>query len=300
MPGSLRRARDTAAIFQHVYAMTRAIVLVLLMATGQAAAQLPTPAVTDGSRADRQLGRLLAGLKVKPVTDREETPGPYSIAYFSYKADAADWPYGIGFAVIERTSNEVLWVHLRDGDYPIDTVRWTDFDGDGKDDLFFHAGFEDVSETFVYVNRVASGTFALSNFASRFQSTDAYALVLDLDGDGLPELVLPEERAPGDVYECIVEDSPDIDARREVAAEYVRAAGRYDGFNSTFDRDNLMMADKIRVVRLYGDDYWATDQFPAHLHWRIAMLERLKTTATAECRDRYDSVITYLRNPEPW
>jgi hypothetical protein len=261
-----------------------------------AATERGGPQAVAGDTID-QLRALLAGLVIAPIANREEVPGPYSIFYFAYGSEAASWPYGTGFAVTEPTSGEVFWILLHHGDYPVHTVRWADFDGDGKEDIFFHAGFEDVAETYVYVNRVASTLYALSNFALRFHSREAYALVLDLDGSGRPELLVPEAHEFGDVDDCVIEAWSNDSVRQASLDEYERIVGRFESFNSTFNRGNLMIADKVKIAQLHGDTYWATTLFSEHLNWRMDRLEQLSAAASLGCRPRFEAVRDYLTNP---
>jgi hypothetical protein len=55
-----------------------------------------------------------------------------------------------------------LWIHLHHGDYTPHEVHWTDFDDDGKADLSFRAGSEDVASTYVFVDRMTKSGFGLT------------------------------------------------------------------------------------------------------------------------------------------
>ena len=244
-------------------------------------------------KAEDSLTRLLPGLDVK-VTRRAAAKAPYPVLYFDYSSRAAKWPYGTGFAVISHDSTNVLWIHLHDGDYPVQEVFWADFDHDGKDDILFHAGYEEVAQSFVYLNRVASDYFAISNFTLGFESREQYASTLDFDHDGFPELLVSKGDEYGGDDPCLQALSTDTTIRKAEKREYARLVGRFDSFNVDYRRGFLDLGDSIQIARLYGEQFWVTDQFRDHLQWRLALARRLADTAPKKCVDRYNQLIKYL------
>ena len=243
----------------------------------------------------QELTELLPGLSVRPVATDS---GPYVVDRFEFESQKHAWPYGTGLG-IRSSSGHVLWLLLHPGDYPPHQVHWADFDADGQQDAFFNAGFEEVFETHIYLNRIASDRFAVSNFATGFVDATVYAVVVDMDADGFPELLLPEAQTdrPEDQLNCTYYEDTAI--RREAAAEYERLAGQFDALNFRYGVDTfpvfaLQLDEKIRLFRLYGDARWVTHAFPEHLRWRIGMLRRMRAGQPPECAARLDSTIEYL------
>ena len=243
--------------------------LLLAVACTSSISLTHTPSLDDRIRA------LLPGLTIHLEDAAAHDSEPYGVSRFSYSSAPRDeWPYGTGFAIWVRASGEVIWVYLHHGDFPPHAVRWADFDGDSLPDLFFHAGFEDVFTTHVYVNRVSSSTFALSQFAQAYENDDVYAVVTDIDSNGQPELLVPEPYLP--------EDDPCADAFREYALgsrewreELSRITGRFSDFNffsgsSPQETDVLELFSKVRIVSFGRPP--ARESVHAHLKLRSAML----------------------------
>jgi hypothetical protein len=251
---------------------------------------------TTATRAgvDEQIVRLTPGLTLTFEETPRDRRSPYAIRSFSYGLAPA-WPYGRGFAVVS-SSQTVLWIYLHHGDFPPHEIRWADFDGDRAPDLFFHAGFEDVATTQVYVNRVASNAFGVSQFALAYENREVYAIVLDLDADGVAELLVPE-RYPDEDDPCASELRALAGARADVRDEYRRLAGSFDAFNFKFGApgayDGLAMFEKVRIEGVGRS--LATKPVADHVRWRLGVLRDARSRVSPGCRDRVDHAITYLQ-----
>ena len=255
---------------------------------------------------DAQIRALLPGLTIDSEDATGQDSEQYGVHRFSYSSAPRDtWPYGTGLAIWSRASGEVLWVYLHHGDFPPHTVRWADFDGDSRLDLFFHAGFEDVFTTHVYVNRVSSSKFGLSQFAQAYENDDVYATVTDIDANGHPELLVPEPYLP--------EDDVCADAFREYALgmewreEFLRITGRFRAFNffsgsSPQESDGLELFSKVRIVSFGRPP--ARESVQEHLERRSAMLAKAIPLLPEPCRaraaqtaDHVAKLLTWPRSP---
>lgn len=183
---------------------------------------------------EARVRRLTPALRLMFDPPSPTPSAPYELRRFAFvSAPPHDWPYGMGFAVSDRTSGEVLWIYLHNGDYAPHEIRWADFDGDGRDDIFFYAGSEDVFTTHLYVNRVASTRYGVSHFAQAYANDDVYAVVVDFDGDDRPELIVPEAYPPED-DPCAATFQAVAASNHEWKEEYRRLASHFDPFNFPF------------------------------------------------------------------
>jgi hypothetical protein len=207
-----------------------------------------------------------------------------------------DWPYGTGFAVADRTSGEVLWVYLHNGDYSPHEIRWADFDGDGRDDIFFHAGFEDVSTTHLYVNRIRSRRYGVSHFAQAYANNDVYAVVVDFDGDDRPELIAPESY-PSEDDPCAATFQALTASKGEWKEEYRRLARHFDAFNFQFgasaaEYDALQLFSKPTIISFGGKR--SSVSVVRHLRLRRNLITASLAALSPPCRDRAEQIDSYV------
>lgn len=274
---------------------TRKLSLLPFLLLGLACTSSVSHALTPSL--DDQIRALLPGLTI----DLEEAAGhgleQYGVRRFSYSAAPRDkWPYGTGFAIWSRASGEVLWVYLHHGDFPPHAVHWADFDGDSRPDVFFHAGSEDVFTTHLYVNRVSSARFGLSQFAQSYENDDVYAVVTDIDSNDQPELLVPEP--------YLEEEDGCADALREYTMrstewreEFLRITGRFRDFNfspgsSPQDYDGLELFSKVRIVSFGRPP--ARQSVHEHLKRRSAMLAKAIPFLPEPCGARAAQTVEHL------
>lgn len=262
---------------------------VAIVTGGCTAARVTQPSV------DEQIARVTPGLKLTFEAAPTDERAPYGMRRFSYGLAQPGWPYGEGFAVFSHSTETVLWVYLHHGDFPPHEIRWADFDGDRRLDMFFHAGFEDIATTYVYVNRVAADTFGVSQFAIGYENTDVYAVVLDFDGDDRPELLVPEPYGEDDA--CASEFHEFEVSRTDVRNEYRRLASRFDDFNFKFGQppDEYAGLSLFEKVYVQGVGHSAeSEHLREHLLWRLGILRGASKQISAGCRDRVWQTISYL------
>ena len=267
--------------------------LILASCTSRPPADTPSP--TD------QVASLLPGLRIAWLDSTRADSGPYGLLHFAYTSEGSDWPHGRGLAIWDRTSAAPVWIYQHHGDFGPHTFEWGDFDGDGRQDLFLLAGFEDVFQTSIYLNRIASSQFGLSNFAIGYRNDDVYTPVLDFDGDSLPELLITEPQGDADNIDILrcrgILGFDDLAA--EIAAEYARLVGTFDRFNyrygmSNYAGINMSITDRIRILQLHPRRRWVTREFPEHLRWRLDVLDRFRNRLAAPCLAPVDSTRSYL------
>lgn len=228
-------------------------------------------------------------------------PGGTAVSLLTYARPAGDWPYGHAIVLWREGGDSVaaLWFRLFPGTAP-HALHWRDFDGDGREDLFFTAGFEDLEQTYLFLERMteAEGTPGAMHLA--FSDDADYATVVDLDGDGRPEILDPlEPDAPyGSASECRLSEA----GRDEGAARYRALAS---GFAPLNRYRTLYPLRPVRILRLEraetGIAYSledVTDRYPEHLRWRRRLWSATEPAwPGASCRERLDLLEAWATDP---
>ena len=210
---------------------------------------------------DEQIDRLAPDLKMVFSQQEAGGSGELGIRRFGYVSRQSASPYGEGFAVWSHKSSTVLWLYLHDGDFPPHQVHWADFDGNRPEDLFFYAGFEDVATTHLYLNRIASDTYGVSQFARGYSNDEVYATVVDMDGNGRPELLVPDRYFDED--DPCASELHELEANNaDVQEEYRRLANGYGHFN--FDSD-LFLFRSVQVISVGAASGSREDDEPSPL-----------------------------------
>jgi hypothetical protein len=260
-------------------------------ARGDSAGVAAVRAMYPGARLQTTRAVPVPGTEHRAASFRYDTPGD---------ADA----YGAIIAVWTADTGRLVWTRDHRGDFPPHRLVWLDADRDGRTDLFFTAGEENVLETYLFTHRADEDASADSLFAQAYYNGGGYTTLLDLDGDGAPELIQPPDQTEEEFGEPVACQPPHPAAVREGARQaYARLAGRFDPANVRwFQRDDfavwtLYLHEPIRILQLRdGGVRDATRDFPGHLRWRAALLEQHRAAASEECRAEIDAVLRHLRS----
>lgn len=234
----------------------------------------------------------------------EPVPGTNDrAALFRYDTPADADAYGAIIAVWAADSGRLVWTREHRGDFPPHRLVWRDADRDGHTDLFFTAGEENVLETYLFTRRAGEDASA-DSFTQAYYNGSGYTTLLDLDGDGAPELIQPPagmDEQFGAPDACQPPHPPAV--RRGASQEYARLAGAFDPANVRgFEREDfavwtLYLHAPIRILQLRdGKVRDATRDFPQHLRWRAGLLEQHRAVASKECRAAIDVTLRHLRN----
>ena len=229
-------------------------------------------------------------------------PGrPFSARLFHYAAQKGSWPYGTGISLWRDGASTPAWVYFVDGDFSPSSITWRDLSGDGIPDLFFLAGEEDVFRTTALVSRDGPGVPDDSLLVPIYNDSTSYAMLADLDGDGLPELIAAGEPGDGDAERCDDVILPPAVAK-SVKQEYTRFATPYAEANYSLNGsgNEMFMMHLLHPVRIFslrgGVRTDVTRRFGAHLRWRIQILEELLPTASPGCKPTVEALLAYLRS----
>jgi hypothetical protein len=252
---------------------------------------------TETASIETQVRVLTPALRLTFEASSGTMPMRYAFRRFRFVSEPPhDWPYGTGFAIADRTSGQLLWFYLHKGDYAPHEIRWADFDGDGREDIFFHAGFEDVATTRLYLNRVTSRRFAVSNFAQAYANDDVYAVVVDFDADGRPELIAPEAY-PSEDDPCAAIFQSATASKPEWKTEYLQLAKRFDTFNFQFgasaaEYDALELFSKPTIISFGREPSSAA--VTRHLRLRRNLIASTLPSLSPTCRARAVEIESYV------
>lgn len=205
--------------------------------------------------------------------------------------------------VVSDSTGRVRWVSRHETEYVPHTMLWKDLSGDGLADVIALGGQEEIFESRVFLQRQpdpAHGDSALFRLA--YEDTSQYAALVDLDGNGRPELLDPVDFTRA-VDEDEAECGPDVSeaVSREARSEYDRIGRPYHAANFTygipdFAFTTLMLLHPLRIVQFDGDTAIdATSRFPDHARWRVRLLEQVRDATPSACRAPVDSVVGYWR-----
>jgi len=192
-------------------------------------------------------------------------------------------------------------VYFVDGDFPPHSIAWRDLSGDSIPDLFFLAGEEDVFRTTALVWRDGPSVPNESLLVPVYSDSASYAMLADLDGDGLPELIAAGEPGDGDAENCDYVVLP-ATLEKSVEQEYTRLATPYAEANFSLngsgnERFMLHLLHPVRIFSLRGGVRTdVTRRFGAHLRWRIQILEQLRPSVSPACTPTLEALLVYLRS----
>lgn len=236
----------------------------------------------------------------------EAIPGTqYRAAWFRYATPGDETVYGALLAAWTTDTGRLVWTRDHRGDFPPHRLVWLDLDRDGRTDLFFTAGEETVLETFVFLQHGAGQMTADSVFAPAYVNMNAYVPLVDLDGDGSPELIEPlttDDAEDPDYTGPCSESPPPPAVHRAAVEEYARIAGAWDAANVKFSPTDfafrtLHLSRPVRILQLRdGHARVATADYMEHLRWRATLLEQYRAAAPDACRVEIDRVLRSLRS----
>jgi hypothetical protein len=268
------------------------------------AASSPPPGGLERARTLRP-DAVLRHLRSTPTRE-----GAYVWSAFAYAVGdgASRNADGVVYVLWRRDGAEPAWALDWHGDLQPHAMNWVDLDGDGQEDLLLHAGYEDVASTSVYRWQVSGDGYATDALVLAYANRCAYAALVDLDGDGRPEILdaVREVDSPleGD---CVLDNEPIPEIPEPVGAA-IRStcrslAGRFESANVDFNLPdqapmwNLRLFDPVRIVHIEPSGVVdVTDRFPGHLAWRWEQLATIRAAHGATQIERIDAVMRYLES----
>jgi hypothetical protein len=233
----------------------------------------------------------------------------YFLSTFSYENPTTEntWPYGIIYVLWHLDSSTPVWSLDWGGDFQPHSIAWIDFNGDEKLDLFCLAGFEDVSETYVYLWNFDRPVFHKEALLNVYSNYNDYSVLLDIEGDGRPEILSSGHSGDNRIEQQCGEnkwDEPKVpdSVYKALKREYSKLSQDFDQFNYTgnmpesYPAWSMKILDPIKILRIEGSrSVDVTEQYPHHLRWRLEMLQTIRTANSGKCREFVDVVISYIK-----
>lgn len=197
----------------------------------------------------------------------------------------------------ERGKFNPIWQLKDSSDFPPHTFSFVDYNNDGRKDLTLLFGQEDVYGTDVYLNE-ASKTFSKDNFKLVHQNWNDYSVIVDLDGDGLPELLDSgnEQTEQVETPKFFLSD----EVRKEVERKYDKIAQVKGANNFHFSMPNhfrvfnSFLMDSIKVMGFENGHFTdKTCRYNEYLDWRISLLKQMDKDSRND-KKTINGLISYL------
>lgn len=199
-------------------------------------------------------------------------------------------------------SEEPAWMLKESGDFMAHTLRWTDFNGDGEPDLLVMSGEEEYYRTALWLWRgkpmptdaINPPPLDRNNLKSVYESNNSYATMLDVNKDGVAEILDNGRKGEEETYSLCQYDSDGFrvskKSRTGADAQYLKLAGRFARHNLMYSifrgdsLDALNILDPIRLLRFdrQGKSYEASLPID-HLQWRIEFLQNISKLNKGRC-----------------
>ena len=251
-------------------------------------------------------------------TTRELTDG-FIARFFIYKIKNDNWPGGVGFEITHPERTEPLWYTMIHGDFGPHSVQLIDLDQNGKLDLFFFVGFEDVFSTYIYssnYDEALSDPYRKDNFIKSYENLNDYSVLVKPDGANQP-LIL-DSGYEGNINvsgTACLEDQSAIVIQNEnrititesvkdvIESKYREITGELDQFNFDYNMPNVyflfntMILDPIKLFKIKDQQSVdVTSEYPRYLEWRIEVLRQIKLDSSEKCEGIIQKRIQYLKN----
>ncbi|WP_242920930.1 FG-GAP repeat domain-containing protein [Pontibacter liquoris] len=198
---------------------------------------------------------------------------------------------------IENGDFNPLWQEKDSSDFPPHTFSFVDFNNDGRKDLTVLFGQEDVYGTDVYLNQSAK-TYSKDNFKLAYQNWNDYLVIVDIDGDGVPELLDSgyegTEHVEGPEFFLTDEVRERIHQKYDEIAHVKGANNFHFNMPNHFKVFNSFLLDSIKVVGFENGEFVdKTCRYQDYLDWRIAILKQMKSDGRNDSK-RIEGLINYL------
>jgi len=175
-------------------------------------------------------------------------------------------------------------------DYPPHTEVRNDLNADGIADYFYLTGSEDYANTCVYLGEKKG---AKKTFKLVYEDKDAYDVILDLNGDGKPELLAPEIPKSNGLEDICPVDAIPNDLREKTTRLYEKWAKGFESYNFTYEMPafypvyNLFLPYKVKIYSFQKNGLRdVTRRMKDYLELKTEVLNALlsSTSTTPECK----------------
>jgi len=243
----------------------------------------------------------------------------FIVRFFIYKIKDDDWPGGVGFEITHPERSSPLWYKMIHGDFGPHSVRLLDVNNDGKLDLFFYAGFEDVFSTFIYTASYTdafSDPFHKDNFVNSYTNENDYSVLIKPEGAQQP--VILDSGYEGNIHvsgmACFDDQSAIVikdenrltiseTIREEIREKYFEITGQLDEYNFNYNMPevyflfNTKILDPVKLYQIEGElPVEVTSEYPEYLEWRIDILKQIKNDSSENCSEIIKKRVDHLKS----
>lgn len=275
-------------------AMKSIYVLVLTLAAVLTAQQTCASTLSSKNDVEHLLASYIHGAKFYSANKLEVSSKQISVSVIGFQLEQSSSDYGSVISVVDSKSGDLLWVRTVYGDFGPHTIKLIDFDGDNRDDLWVLAGFEDVFSTELFLNRIDSQQFSLTNFVPGFSSQDVYATLLDFNKDGYPEIMFPKGPVTNEgMSDQYIEKANCLSFSDEVIQlameEYYRLVGKFESANFDFNLKSypafsLFIDSNVEILSKYPKNKFVTNEYSNHFNWRRDLISKRISESDEGCK----------------
>lgn len=238
---------------------------------------------------------------------------------FFYKIRNGDWPYGSGFEISHPGRENPIWFFKMNGDFGPHSLQLIDINLDGRMDLFFYAGFEDVFSTYIFTANFRdslSTEYDQNNYLKAYFNENDYSVLINLEGEKQP-LILDSgyegkvNRSGASCFDnhselaVMPENSLTMtdSIKDEIVMKYKEVTGQLDSYNFDYNMPdvypvfNTFILDPIKLIKIDGHvSRDVTSQHPEYLRWRIRILKALQQESSENCSPYIERTIKHLES----
>lgn len=237
--------------------------------------------------------------KITPIQD-------HVWSTYSYTSKEKNGAYGFIYVLWNQVTSKAVWALDWSGDFQPHSLSWMDFDGDGKKDLFFFAGFEDVFSTHIYLWNIKTPKFDTKNFIKVYSNWNDYSVVLDFENDGHQEILDSGYTGNEHVDISCGQDefeTPLIppEVKNKMINEYRKLTGSLNKINFNYNLPEIYpvwaigIFDPFRIFRIVnGKLIDVSHNYSNHLQWRRGILNHIRKVNKEPCSQIVDKAIKHI------
>lgn len=237
--------------------------------------------------------------------------------FFHYKIKNKKFPYGSGFEITHPKRKQPLWYVKMNGDFGPHSLQLVDINSDGKLDLFFHAGFEDIFSTYIYTanySHVMNSEYNPKNFLKAYSNENDYSVLLNIGNNSQP--IILDSGYEGNDHRSgtsCFDNQSDLaikpenkltisdSIRQEIKKKYYEVTGHLDEYNFDYNMPkayplfNTKILDPIKLLKIeHNEPVDVTSEYPEYLNWRIDLLKTIRKESSEKCKGYIEKTIKHL------
>lgn len=218
-----------------------------------------------------------------------------AILQFVHRREEGPGWHGNTYVLYDLRNDNPIWTLKWLTDFEPHSFIYTDFNRDGKKDIAFYAGFEDVFITKVYLSNLSNLKHANNNYILAYENNNSYVMFADIDKDGTPEMLEEVSSKTDEPRFCAKEgEFIELSAKSSTAInnEYDRIVGSFDKYNFKYGSkkhykiSNISLLAKMRPIEIVGKKpIDVSRKYKIHFKWRADTLQEIQNSNPKSCRN---------------